>query len=108
LETDEAQRTLGVQIALDGNNQAEVQHLKGVASEWASQMARAHLTRAEVEFSLRQVLLPKLTYAMQATTLNKQQCSEIMKPALNSALLAMVINQHFPHAVAHGPKVTKA
>jgi len=55
-------------------------------------MARAHLTRAEVEFSLQQVLIPKLTYALQATTLSEQQCSEIMKPALNKALLAMGIN----------------
>jgi len=59
----------------DGNNQAEVQHLKGVAIEWASQKTRAHLTRAEAEFSLRQVLIPKLTYTLQATTLSKQQCS---------------------------------
>jgi len=47
---------------------------------------------------------PKLTYALQATTLGKQQCAEIMKPAINKALPALGINRHFLRAVAHGPK----
>jgi len=67
-------------------------------------MATARLMRAEAEFSLRQVLIPKLTYALQATTLSEQQCAEIMKPAINKALPALGINRHFPRAVAHGPK----
>jgi len=104
LEPDEARRTLGVRIAPDGNNLAEAHHLHGVANEWAKHMARAHPTRAEAEFSLRQVLLPKLTYALQATTFDEQQCAEIMKPALSKALPAMGINRHFPRAVAYGPK----
>ena len=83
---------LGVWIAPDGNNLAEAQHLHGVAMEWAKHMATARLTRAEAEFSLRQVLIPKLTYALQATTLSEQQCAEIMKPAINKALPALGIN----------------
>jgi len=74
LEPDDACQILGVQIAPDGNNQAEAQHLKAVAAEWASHMARAHLSRAEAEFSLWQVL-PKLTYLLQATTF---QCKAML------------------------------
>jgi len=92
LKADEAHRTLGVRIAPDGNNRAEAQHLTGMAIEWAKHMASAHLTRAEAEFSLQQVLLPKLTYALQATTFGEQQCMEIMKPVLNKALPVMGIN----------------
>jgi len=43
-------------------------------------------------------------YVLQATTFGEQQCSEIMKLALNKALPVMGINRHFPRAVAHGPK----
>jgi len=89
---DEARRTLGVRIAPDGNNLAEAQHLHGVATEWAKHMATTQLTRAEAKFSLRQVLIPKLAYALQATTLGEQQCAEIMKPAINKALPALGIN----------------
>jgi len=52
LETNEARQTLGVRIALDGNNQEEAHHLQGLAVKWASHMARASLSRAEAEFSL--------------------------------------------------------
>jgi len=41
LEVDKARRTLGVQIALDGNNRAEALHLHRVATEWAKHMATA-------------------------------------------------------------------
>jgi len=53
LQTNDACQTLGVRIALDGNNQAKAQHLKGVAVDWASHMARVHLSRAEAEFCSR-------------------------------------------------------
>jgi len=34
----------------------------------------------------------------------EEQCHDILKPALASALPAMGINRHFPQAVTHGPK----
>jgi len=39
LEPFEAHRTLGVGLALDGNNLAEAQHMKEVAAEWGRYMA---------------------------------------------------------------------
>jgi len=56
-----------------------------------------------VEFSLQQVLTPKLLYPLSVTSFNKEQCYEIIKPALVAALPAMGINRNFPRAVAHGP-----
>jgi len=70
-----------VRIALDRNNQDEAHHLQGLATEWASHMARASLSQAEAEFSLRQVLIPKLTYALQAMMFSEVQCAAILKPA---------------------------
>jgi len=96
LEPNKARWTLGVRIALDGNNRDEAYHLQEVATEWAGHIAWASLSRADAECSLHQVLLPKLTYALQAMMLSKVQCSAILKPALNKALPAMGINRHFP------------
>jgi len=81
----------------------EAKHLQEVSGEWSHHMARANLTRAEAEFSLRQVLMPKLAYPLMATNFTEEQCYEIMKPALARALPAMGINRHFPRAVVHGP-----
>jgi len=67
-------------------------------------MARASLNRADAKFSLCQVLAPKLIYPCIATNLSEEQCYNIIKPVLVSALLAMGINQHFPWAVVHDPR----
>jgi len=66
-------------------------------------MQKSHLSQEAAEFSLRQVLLPKLHYPLIATNFSEKQCYEILEPALNQALPAMGINRNFPRAVAHGP-----
>jgi len=104
LEPADTRSILGVCIALDRNEKAEAQYLAGVVAEWDNHMTRAHLSQMVAEFSLCQVLLPKLTYPLIATNFEKSQCYEILKLALGRALLAMGINQHFPRAVAHRPQ----
>ncbi len=66
-------------------------------------MAMAHILREVAEFSIRQVLYPKLKYPLIATTLSKAECKDILKPVLNQGLPAMGINRHFLWAVVHGP-----
>jgi len=105
LETSKVWRTLGIQLALDGNDNTKAQYLQEVAAEWARNMARANLNWADAEFSLCQILASKLIYPLIATNLSEEQCYNIMKPVLAScALLAMGINRHFPWAVVHGPR----
>jgi len=62
------------------------------------------LSSADTEFSLRQVLAPKLLYPLTTTNFSEEQCYTILKPILASTLPAMGINQHFPWVVVHGPK----
>jgi len=57
-----------------------------------------------MEFSLQQVLVPKLLYPLTTTNFSKEQCYTILKPILASALPAMGINWHFLCTVVHGPK----
>ena len=82
LQSNEAQRTLGIWLAPDGNNDEEYKHLLGVAHEWRHHMTTAQISRAAAEFSLCQVLLPKLRYPLIATTLTEVQCQNILKPVL--------------------------
>jgi len=67
---------------MNGNDKAELQHLTEVAATWSHQMAKAHLTQTEAEFSLQQELLPKLMYPLIATNFDEHQCYEILKPAI--------------------------
>jgi len=99
----EVRRTLRVQLAPDGNNDAEVQYLSQVMAEWWMKMATAQISRETAEFSIRQVLYPKLRYPLIATMFSEVQCKQIVKPVLNQGLPALGINWHLPQVVAHGP-----
>ncbi len=103
LETGEARRTLGVRLAPDGNNDAEYAHLREEAIKWKNHIATANLPRAVADYSIRQVLLPKLRYPLVATTFSEAQCQGIMQPVLQQGLPALGVNRNFPRAVAHGP-----
>jgi len=48
----EAKRTLGVQLAPDGNNNAEAEYLLEVAKHWQKLMATAKVTHSVAEFRL--------------------------------------------------------
>jgi len=86
----------------DRNKDADVQYLSHVA-EWRTKMATAHILWEVAEFSIQQVLYPKLQYPLIITTFSEAQCKDILKPVLNQGLPAMGINHHFLRAVAHGP-----
>ncbi len=105
LLTSEARRTLGVRLAPDGNNNAEYAHLREEAIQWRNHMATATLSRAAADFSIRQVLLPKLRYPLVATTFTEAQCQAIMQPVLQQSLPALGVNRNYPRAVAHGPVI---
>jgi len=68
------------------------------------EITRTTLNQANAKFSLQQVLVPKLLYPLTTTNFLEEQFYTILKPILASALPAMGINQHFPQAVAHGPR----
>jgi len=90
-------------LAPDSNDKEEAKHLWEVSTTWKMQIAQAKAAKVTVEFCLRQILMPKLTYALIAIDFTKQQCNDIMKLALNQALPAMGIRRHFPWVVVHHP-----
>jgi len=103
LETHEGATTLGVDIAADGNSVKQFQKMKEASIKWADQIRTDRLKRSEVHLALHSTLWKTLTYPLPCTTLSKQQCNEIMAPALHQALPAMGICRNFPRQVVHGP-----
>jgi len=63
----------------------------------------ANLPQAEADYSICQVLLPKLWYPLVAMTFSEAQCQGIIQPVLQQGLPALGVNRNFPRAVAHGP-----
>jgi len=73
---------LGIWLAPDGNKDEEYKYLLGILQEWCHHMSMVQISCAAAEFSLRQVLLPKLCYPLIAMTFTEAQCQNILKPVL--------------------------
>jgi len=102
LEPSEACRTLGIQLAPDGNMTTELTYLLDIAKDWQQKMKISKLDQMESIFSLQNVLLRKLVYPLLATTFMQEQC-QLMSPILAQGLPLAGFVRTFPHALAHGP-----
>jgi hypothetical protein len=104
LEVDEARETLGVFIAMDGNQTAQTEALMTKANAWADKVRTGHFSQAEAWFSLQYCVMKSLEYPLMATSLSKKQCDKIMKPIRAAVLPALGMNRHLPLTVVHGPQ----
>ena len=104
LDIYEARETLGVWIAMDGNQRAQTQALIALAHLWADRVRTGKFTPAEAWYSLQYCIMKSLEYPLMATSMSKKQCDDIMKPIRSAALSALGSNRHLSLVVVHGPQ----
>ncbi len=105
LEVHEARETLGVFIAMNGDQKAQAHALWEKANLWAERLRVGRFSQAEAWFSLQFCVMKSLEYPLMATSLSESQCKKIMHPILSAVLPAIGINSRLAHKVAHGPKL---
>jgi hypothetical protein len=103
LEVDEAQETLGVFAAVDGNQTAQKAALATKVHVWAKKITTKQLTRTETWLSLRLGIAKSLRYPLTATMLSKSDCHELQRPLLKAAFKSLGFPPTFPHAIAFAP-----
>jgi len=96
LEPHEAEHSLGLCIAPDGNYAAELQFHKEQTLLWASQLIHSKIPRHITWLNFETVLLKKVEYPLMVTTFSCHECDDIFHPAINVVLPALGINCHFP------------
>jgi hypothetical protein len=104
LVVHEVQETLGVFIAMNGNQELQTQELWEKATAWAEKVRSGRFSPAKAWFSIQSCIMKSLEYPLMATSLSKAQCNRIMKPILAARLPALRINRHLPQVAVHGPK----
>jgi hypothetical protein len=105
LEVSAARETLGVFIAMDGNQDTQMQELLQKAHRWADLVKSGRLTRTETWFSLVHCMMKTLEYPLMATSLSQAQCKQIVKSLLDAALPVLGINRHLTRMVVHRPRL---
>ena len=89
LEVSEARKTLGVFIAMDGNQLMQVAELLIKTQRWADRVRVGQLSHAEAWFSLTLCMMKTLEYSFMAMSLTQKQCNQIMQPVLDAGLKAL-------------------
>ena len=101
LEPWEAERTLGVRLAPDGNMLAQASYMVQQAVEWSDKIRVGSFNRALMSQALVTTIMKSLEYVLPATTLSKTQCDQIMAPILKYCLPRIGVVRSFPRALVH-------
>jgi ribonuclease HI len=103
-EVDHAEETLGVFLAMDGNNVKECKKLREKANEYAACIRSGFISRDDAVVALHSTIMKSLEYPMAAITLTKKEWDYIMAPILKAALPRMGYVQSFPRDIVYAPK----
>ena len=104
LHANEASKMLGIYVAPDGNNTAQITELKKASNDWGSKMRQGHSTRKEAWTALSTNITAKLKYPLPACSLTEKDCKAIMWPALKAALPKSGISSYISSGHRDGPR----
>jgi len=91
VETHQAEETLGIMLAPDGNLRQQAEKPWNKSVEWAAAMKNGHLSHTEAWVALQSTLWWTLSYPVPAFNLTRKQCEWMMAPAIEYILNALGI-----------------
>jgi hypothetical protein len=103
LELWEAERTLGVRLAPDGNMTIQYEWMLQTARKWADTIRSGHLPRHLTWLAWRSTILKTMEYPLPTTILTESQCNKITSVVAAAALLRSSTMRSFPRRLLHAP-----
>ena len=103
LEPSKARETLGIMIAMDGNSNAEIQHLRNKAEEFADQLRSGFIRKNDAWYALTATIMKTLEYPMPATTISEDEWEHIFIPIRKIGLPTAGFTRNLPGTVLFGP-----
>ena len=90
--TSEGKRNLGVWLAPDDNNKADLEILYSKGRTMSMHIAVSQLKRHEVAIAYKMVLRPAMKYSLSSTTLTTQECAKVDRSYLPTLLSQISVN----------------
>lgn len=103
LDPHEANETLGIHIAMDGNQAAEVLSLRSKTAAFAEKIRTGFIQRDEAWHALNTTILKTLEYPMEAINLTRRQWDYVMAPLLQATLPRSGLVRTFPRDILYAP-----
>lgn len=104
VETDQAEETLGILLAPDGNRKQQINKMRQLAIDWVEKLKQGTLSRTEMWTALQTTIWRTLCYPLPALNLTKGDCDLIMVPILEFALPSLGIRRNFLRSLVFAPK----
>jgi hypothetical protein len=105
ISTMKGQRTLGVRLAPDGNDNDEYNYRIQQANTMSQRIKEAPLGREHIGVGFRAIWRMMIQYPLGATCFSAKQCSKLQARYLPTFLSKMGINRSTATAVRHGPSL---
>ena len=86
LEPSQARETLGIHLAMDGNQREQIKHLKNKARIYAEQLRTGIISKNRAWYSYTAGFAKTLEYPMEAIDLSKEEWDSIVKIFLGTLL----------------------
>ena len=99
----DAERLLGVRLALDGGDEAEFSYRLVQTTHLAGKVTSSPCFRYDTDNIYRMIWISSIGYCLPITQFTEQQCDNIQKPGYNVILPRLGFNRHFLRAVIFGP-----
>ena len=100
-----AKETLGVFLAMDGNNREEIVKLRAKTQEFADQIRTGSINKWDAWYAINATIMMTLQYPMMATTITEKEWDFIMRPIRESGLPKVELSRKFPSKILYGPKI---
>ncbi|MGL5936607.1 MAG: hypothetical protein ACRCZI_13415, partial [Cetobacterium sp.] len=102
LEVYQARKALGIMVRPDGKMIDQMKELKKKTAQWCDGIRTRRIHPEEAWYSLTATILKTLEYPLTATTFTADQCKELLRPVLKTALPLCRIQRRLPRALVHG------
>jgi hypothetical protein len=96
IEPSQGEITLGVGIAMDGNNRDEKQYLVDKAGEYTDQLRSGLIRKQDAWYSFKTSFLKTLEYPMEAVSLLLADWNEVVQPVMGILLQKCGFASTFP------------
>lgn len=100
---DHAELTLGVYLAMDGNERAQIKYMQDKVRDFTENLRTYKASKNDAWYALERSFLKTIEYPLTVTSISYKTWSTIMSPAFNALLPKAGISRRFPRHVLHGP-----
>jgi hypothetical protein len=100
-ETHDAQETLGIFLAPDGNTFQQQEKMKEASLKWADCMRTGRISRDDAWLAFYSTVWKTLLYPLPALNLTREECEQIMSHTVQYLLPAMGICRNFPRTLVY-------